>query len=127
MRGSVDRLKYDHECVMSCLRYWSPNAVMAAPSDVLDDVLQAYGDMGGQEICECIASYALHHLAELENLLGRHARDSRYPALLRDAALLCVLERLEHDRYALRRVWIRRRDPAELRRIADLWGIRVGL
>jgi hypothetical protein len=28
--------------------------------------------------------------------------------------LLCVLERLEYDRYALRRVWAQRRDLREL-------------
>ncbi len=100
---------------------------MATRSTVLDEVLQAYGGMRTGEICERIASYAIDHSRELEDLLGRQAQDPRHPALLEDPALLCVLERLEHDRYALRRVWTRRRDPAELRRVADLWGIRLGL
>lgn len=78
------------------------------------------------EICERIASYARDHSAELEDLLERQAEDPRRPALFEDVALLCVLERLEHDRYALRRAWMGQRDPGELQRVADLWGIRLG-
>jgi len=35
-------------------------------------------------------------------------------------------EHLEHDRYALRRSWLPAHDPAELRRIAEIWGVRLG-
>jgi hypothetical protein len=117
----------ERERVLCCLRRWSPPRPGSPPrSDVLDDVLAAYGDLDTLTICLLIRDYARAHASELDALLDRQERDPRRPAVLSDPALMCVLERLEHDRYALRRSWVSAHDPRELRRVADLWGVRLG-
>jgi hypothetical protein len=88
-------------------------------------VLRAYGDLAVSKICRIVGDYAVEHAREIEALLSRQQDDPRQPRLLSDPALICVLERLEHDRYALRRNWSPAHDPRELRRVADLWGVRV--
>ncbi len=127
MNRAVQRSSEEQARIIGCLRSrHTPGASTAAPSAVLAEVLDAYGDMPVPEICRRVLDYASDHSVELRELLARQSHDPRHPALLDDAALPCVLERLEHDRYALRRAWSPRHDPRELRRVADLWGIRLG-
>jgi hypothetical protein len=127
MHDSVDTRRRREGLVISCLRRWrTPGAAPQGDSTVLGVVLDSYGPIPAAEICERIAGYARQHSAELEEMLERHVPDPRHPPLLDDPALLCVLERLERDRYALMRAWTPRHDPKELRRVADLWGIRLG-
>jgi hypothetical protein len=127
MRGPSETKIERRQCVERCLLRWRiPGAGIATRGAVLDAALEAYGDMRVHEICDRIGRYARDHSAELEDLLKRQTKDPRRPPLLEDVALLCVLERLEHDRYALRRAWVGQRDPVELRRVADLWGVRLG-
>jgi hypothetical protein len=119
----VIRTSKERDELLACLRRWSPMPTDAR-SEVVDEVLEAYGDLPVSAICQLVRDYADRHAAELAALLHRLKDDRRRPALLTDAALLCVLERLEHDRFALRRSWSPVHDPRELRRVADLWGVR---
>jgi hypothetical protein len=117
----------DRERLLSCLRRWTPGAAeMTVHSRIVDDVVATYGGLDASGICALVSDYARLHASELADLFARQRRDRRRPALLSDPALLCVLERLDHDRYALRRSWARAHDPRELRRVADLWGVRLG-
>jgi hypothetical protein len=114
--------------LLACLRNPNPGEAASGPdTGALDSALRAYGDLDAHEICKLALEYATAHDDELQQLLRRHASDARRPALLSDPALPCVLERLEHDRYALRRAWEQSGDPRELQRVADLWGIRLAL
>jgi hypothetical protein len=114
--------------LLSCLRRITPGpAANATSSAVLDDVVRAYGGIDVDAICRLVTDYARTRASELLGLLARQQNDWRRPRVLSDPALLCILERLEHDRYALRRSWVPAHDPADLRRIGDLWGIRVGV
>ncbi len=124
MGESAARTATEREELLACLCRWSPTKG-ERPSDVVDQVLEAYGDLPVATICRLVRDYAAIHSVELTALLGRQEHDNRRPALLSDPALICVLERLEHDRYALRRSWTPAHDPRELRRIADLWGVRI--
>jgi hypothetical protein len=118
------RTAEEREQLLCCLRRWSP-ITKHRGSDVVDEVLGAYGDLPVAAICRLVQNYATSHSTELAALLDRQKHDRRRPSLLSDPALICILERLEHDRYALRRNWTPAHDPRELRRIADLWGVRV--
>jgi len=83
----------DH--VLACLRRVTPGpASQRRRSDVLDDVLQAYGDLDVDEICRVVTTYAREHGAELRDILARREGDYRRPPLLDDPAIFCVLERL---------------------------------
>jgi hypothetical protein len=106
------------------LRRITPGA--ARCTELLDDVLPAYGNLDLETVWRIVCSYTRTHADELRGLLDREADDARRPRVLSDPAIMCVLERLENDRYALRRAWAPRRDPAELRRLASLWGVRLG-
>jgi hypothetical protein len=118
----------DRERLLGCLRSITPGpAAHATASEVLDDVLRAYGDLSTDAVCRIVTAYARAHARELRSVLARREGDRRRPRLFSDAAIFCVLERLEHDRYALRRGWVPAHDPAELRRVADIWGIRLGV
>ncbi len=99
----------------------------AGSTELLDDVLPAYGGANLQTVWGIVSGYARAHTGELRQLLDRQAADARRPRILSDPALICVLERLENDRYALRRAWAPVRDPAELRRLASLWAVRLGI
>lgn len=96
-------------------------------SAVLDDVLLAYGEMDADRICSAVGAYVDTNRGDLRCLLDRYRDDPRTPAVLTDLALPCVLERLENDRYALRKNWAPKQDLHELRRVSDLWGIRLGV
>jgi hypothetical protein len=98
-----------------------------ASSEILRQVISAYGDRKLAEIRSLVDAYLRAHQQELRRLLAAQAHDRRRPPLLSDPALPCVLERLAHDRYALRREWTPKHDPRDLRRLADLWGVRIGL
>ena len=98
----------------------------AARCTELLDVLPAYGNVDLETVWRMVASYARAHADELRRLLDREATDAPRPSVLSDPAIICVLERLGNDRYALRRAWAPRRDVAELRRLASLWGVRLG-
>lgn len=114
--------------LLACLRSVTPGpAADAATSEVFDDVLSAYGDLDMSSIWRLVDEYARAHDAELRGVLARQQNDRRRPRLLSDPALLLILERLEHNRYALRRSWLPAHDPDELRRLADLWGVRLGI
>src|SRR5262245_51357891 len=114
--------------LLARVRSVTPGPAAESPnSDVFDDVLRAYGDLDAETIWQVVNSYAREHGAELRGLLARQQDDWRRPRLLSDPALLLILERLEHDRYALRRSWLPAHDPRDLRRLADLWGVRSGL
>lgn len=122
------RSAQERDRILACLRSMTPGcASRASRSDVLDEVLPAYGDLDVDVICGLAAEYAREHAEELQGLLRRQRDDHRRPWLLSDPALLLVLERLEHDRYTLRRTWAATHNPRDLRRIADLWGVRSGL
>jgi hypothetical protein len=97
-----------------------------APSEILRQVIFAYGDRKLDEIRTLVDAYLRAHKQELRRLLAAQAHDCRRPPLLLDLALPCILERLEHDKYALRREWTPEHDPRDLRRLADLWGVRIG-
>jgi hypothetical protein len=107
------------------LRRITPGA--ARSTDLLDDVIPAYGDVDLETVWRIVSSYTRAHADELRRLLDREAVDTRRPRILSDPAIMCVLERLDNDRYALRRAWAPRRDLAELRRLASLWGVRLGI
>lgn len=114
--------------LLTCLRSVTPEpAAESSTSEVLDEVLSAYGELDVDAIWQLAAEYAHAHRGELGAILNRQREDRRRPRLLSDPALLLILERLEHDRYALRRSWVPAHDLQDLRRIADLWGIRLGL
>ncbi len=106
------------------LRRITPGA--ARSTDVLDDVLPAYGNVDLEIVWRIVSNYTRAHADELQRLLDREMADARRPMVLSDPAIMCVLERLANDRYALRRAWAPRRDLAELRRLASLWGVRLG-
>lgn len=97
-----------------------------APSEILRQVISAYGERKLDEIRGLVDVYLRTHKQELRRLLAAQAHDCRRPPLFTDPALPCLLERLEHDRYALRREWTPEHDPRDLRRVADLWGVRIG-
>lgn len=105
------------------LRRLEPSA--GPTSEVLDDVLPAYGPVDLETVWEIVSRYARAHCSDIRELRDRQADDSRSLSVLSDPALVCVLERLDNDRYALRRAWAPHHDPAELRRLANLWGIRL--
>lgn len=107
------------------LRRITPGATSS--TELLDDVLPAYGNLDLETVWRIVCSYTRAHADELRRLLDREATDARRPPILSDPAIVCVLERLDHDRYALRRAWTPARDPAELRRLASLWGVRLGI
>lgn len=118
----------ERDRLLSCLRRVTPGPAAESPtSEVLDAVLNAYGALELAAIWQLVDAYARAHGAELQGMLNRQMDDRRRPRLLSDPALLLILERLEHDRYALRQSWVRAHDPQELRRLADLWGVRVGI
>lgn len=96
-------------------------------SDLLDDVLAAYGPADLETVWAIVLRYAQAHDDDIHELLDRQADDSRSLPVLSDPALVLVLERLENDRYALRRAWAPHHDPVELRRLASLWGIRLDI
>jgi hypothetical protein len=106
------------------LRRITPGA--ARCTELLDDVLPAYGNVDLETVWRIVSNYTRAHADELRRLLDREATDARRPRVLSDPAIMCVLERLDNDRYALRRAWAPCRDPAELRRLASLWGVRLG-
>lgn len=107
------------------LRRITPGA--ASSTELLDDVLPAYGNVDLETVWRIVSTYTRAHAVELRRLLDREAADARRPRILSDPAIMCVLERLDNDRYALRRAWAPVRDPAELRRLASLWGVRLGI
>jgi hypothetical protein len=96
------------------------------PSEMLHQVILAYGDLKVDEILGLVDAYLRAHKMELRRLLAAQEKDGRRPPFLSDLALPCILERLEHDKYALRREWTPKYDPRDLRRLADLWGVRIG-
>lgn len=118
----------ERDRLLSHLRRVTPGPAAEAPSsEVLDEVLSAYGELDVTAIEQLVDEYARAHGAELRGMLERQLHDRRRPRLLSDPALLLILERLEHDRYALRRSWVPSHDPHDLRRLADIWGIRLGI
>jgi hypothetical protein len=118
----------ERDRLLSCVRRVTPGPAAETPtSEVLDEVLSAYGELDIAAIWQLVDEYARAHSAELQGVLDRQMHDRRRPRLLSDPALLLILERLEHDRYALRRSWVPAHDPQDLRRLADLWGVRLGI
>ena len=107
------------------LRRITPGA--GRSTELLDDVLPAYGNVDLETVWRIVSGYTRAHADELRRLLDREAADARRPKILSDPAIMCVLERLDNNRYALRRAWAPVRDPAELRRLASLWGVRLGI
>lgn len=116
----------ERERLLTCLRELHPLPHSDPTSEVIDSVVQAYGDLDVSIICALISAYTRNHADELKRLLARQEHDRRRLSLLSDPALPGVLERLEHDRYALRRSWAERHEPRDLQRLADLWGVRLG-
>jgi hypothetical protein len=106
------------------LRRITPGA--SRRTELLDDILPAYGNVDLETIWRIVSSYTSAHADEVRRLLDREVADARRPRVLSDPAIMCVLERLDNDRHALRRAWAPRHDPAELRRLASLWGVRLG-
>lgn len=96
-------------------------------SETLQEVLLAYGDLTTAEVRRLVEDYLREHRSELRHLLAAQQNDSRRPPLLSDPALPCILERLEHDKYALRSRWIPKHNLRELRRLADFWGVQISL
>lgn len=109
--------------LLARLRRITPGA--GNSSELLDDVLPAYGDADLETVWRIVSSYTCTHTDEVRRLFEREAGDARRPALLSDPAIMCVLERLDNNRYALRRTWAPVRDSRELRRLASLWGVRL--
>lgn len=113
----------DRRRLLDRLRRITPGA--APCTEVLDDVLPAYGNVDLETVWRIVSSYTRVHADELRRLLDREATDARRPRVLSDPAIMCVLERLDNDRYALRRAWAPRHDVGELRRLASIWGVRL--